>query len=361
MLSTTLFGWLAIRAVVSGSGPSILAAGIVVGLGVEAKPQVGLVAVVMLASLIAVGPRTAIRSWRALAGAGAAVAIAAAYAIWQAQHGWPQLTVAHNIAGSQEGGRAGFIPFQLVMVSPLLVPVWIAGLRAPWRRPGWRGLRVIPITYAVVAVLYVVGNGHAYYLASLYPVLLGLGAQSTVEWLTRGGRSTAMLSGAIALSFAIGAVVALPVLPERDLQGSIVIALNPAQGEMVGWPRFVGTVAGAWDRLTAGQRAHTAIFTANYGEAAVVDLFGKSHGLPRSYSGHNGFSEWGIPPAADVHALLLGFHGAADAAPYFTDCRTRATINDGVGLDNNEQGLPVMLCSPTNAWAVLWPRLRHYD
>ena len=82
MLSTTLLGWLAIRTVVSGSGPSILAAGVVVGLGVEAKPQVGLVAVVMLASLIAVGPRTAIRSWWALAGAGAAVAIAAPYVIW---------------------------------------------------------------------------------------------------------------------------------------------------------------------------------------------------------------------------------------------------------------------------------------
>ena len=39
----------------------------------------------------------------------------------------------HNIAGSQEGGRAGFFPFQLVMVSPVLVPVWIAGLRAPRR------------------------------------------------------------------------------------------------------------------------------------------------------------------------------------------------------------------------------------
>jgi len=168
------------------------------------------------------------------------------------------------------------------------------------------------------------------------------------------------LTAAIALSFAIGAVIALPVLPERDLQGSVVMALNPAQGEMVGWPRFVDTVANAWDRLTAEQRAHTAIFTANYGEAAVIDLFGRPHGLPRSYSGHNGFSEWGMPPAADTNVLLLGFD-PTDVAPYFSDCRTLARINNDVGLDNNEQGLPVMLCSPTNTWAALWPRLRHYN
>ena len=110
------------------------------------------------------------------------MALAAPYIIWQQQHGWPQLTVAGNIAGSQEGGRAGFFPFQLVMVSPFLVPVWVAGLLAPFRRPGWRRLRFLPITYGVMAVLYFAGNGHAYYLASLYPVLLGLGALPTAEW-----------------------------------------------------------------------------------------------------------------------------------------------------------------------------------
>ena len=47
LLSTTLLGWLAIRAIVRGSGPSLLAAGVVVGVGIEAKPQVGLVAAVM--------------------------------------------------------------------------------------------------------------------------------------------------------------------------------------------------------------------------------------------------------------------------------------------------------------------------
>ena len=361
LLSTTILGWLAIRAVVRGSGASILAAGVVVGIGVEAKPQVGLVALVMAATLIVVGPRAQLRSWWAAGGVIAAVVLAAPYVIWQQQHGWPQLTVAGNIAGSQEGGRAGFFPFQLVMVSPLLVPVWVAGLRAPFRRAGWRQLRFVPITFAAMAVLYFVGNGHAYYLASLYPVLLGLGALPTAEWTLRASGRTRALAAGIALSAAVSAVIALPLLPERDLQGSIVMSLDPAQGETVGWPAFVDTVAAAWRQVPAAERRHTAIFTANYGEAGAIDLLRAEPRLPRAYSAHNGFSEWGQPPAADSHALLAGFSDARDAAPYFEQCRTLAIVNNRVGLDNDEQGLPIMLCRATAPWSTLWRHLTHYD
>ena len=361
LLSTTVLGWLAIRAIVRGSGVSILAAGVVVGVGVEAKPQVGLVAAVMVATLIVVGLRSPIRSWWAAGGAMCAVLLAAPYVIWQQQHGWPQLTVAGNIAGSQEGGRAGFFPFQLVMVSPVLVPVWVAGLRAPFRRAGWHQLRFVPITYAVMAVLYFAGNGHAYYLASLYPLLLGLGALPTGEWTMRAPKHTRRLIAALALSAAISAIIALPLLPEHDLQGSIVMALNPAQGETVGWPGFVQMVSKTWHQIPIDERRHTAIFTGNYGEAGAIDLLGSALRLPRAYSGHNGFSEWGEPPTADTHALVVGFDNAADAAPYFDQCRTVAIVNDRVGLDNNEQGLPVMLCRATAPWPTLWPHLTHYD
>ncbi|MBV9002713.1 MAG: glycosyltransferase family 39 protein [Solirubrobacterales bacterium] len=361
LLSTTLLGWLAIRAVVRSSGPSILAAGVVVGVGVEAKPQVGLVALVMVATLIGIGPRPLLRSRWAAGGALCAVVLGAPYLIWQQQHGWPQLTVAGNIAGSQEGGRAGFFPFQLVMVSPVLVPVWVAGLLAPFRRPGWQKLRFLPITFGAMAVLYFAGNGHAYYLASLYPVLLGLGASPTAEWTMRVPRRRWLMTSAIALSVAVSAVIALPLLPERNLQGSIVMALNPAQGETVGWTSFVHTVSNAWRQIPAAERPHTAIFTSNYAEAGAIELLGRTLRLPPAYSGHNGFSEWGKPPATDTRALLVGYNNAADARPYFEQCRALATINDGVGLNNQEQGLPVMLCRPSAPWPTLWPSLTHYN
>ena len=361
LLSTTLLGWLTIRAVVRRSPACVLAAGVVVGIGAEAKPQVGLVAAVIVAVLLAVGPRWPLRTRWALGGALAAVVLAVPYVVWQQQHGWPQLTVAHNVAGSAEGGRAGFLPFQLVMVSPLLVAVWVAGLLAPFRRARWRELRFVPITYAVMAVLYLAGNGKAYYLASLYPVLLGLGAIPTAEWTTRARRRVRLLTAAIVLSAAVSALIALPLLPERQLQGSVVIALNPDQAETVGWPRFVATVARAWRQIPAAERRHSAIFTSNYGEAGAIDILGSAVALPRAYSGHNGFSEWGEPAAGDTHALLIGYGTPADAAPAFDGCRTLATVDDGVGLDNQEQGLPVMLCDTARPWPALWPGLTHYD
>jgi hypothetical protein len=360
MLSTTAFLWLVVRALVRHSGKTLLVAGVVVGIGFEAKPQVGVVAVAVAGAIALVGPRWPLRTWWTGAGVLAAVALAAPYLVWQQQHGWPQVTVAHNIGGTAEAGRAGFIPFQLVMVSIFLVPVWIAGLLLPFRRPEMRLLRFLPLAYLGLAAAYLVGNGKAYYLASLYPALLGVGALATADWTLRHRRRLVLLVAAVAASAAMNGFVALPLLPERSLQGSLTMQLNPDLGENVGWPRFIDTVARAWRSIPARERRHTAIFAATYHEAGAVDVLAGNR-LPYAYSAHNGFSEWGMPPASATHALLLGYQSAADAAPYFRGCRRLATVDNGVGLDNNEQGLPVELCRPVASWPTLWPHLTHYD
>jgi hypothetical protein len=71
--------------------------------------------------------------------------------------------------------------------------------------------------------------------------------------------------------------------------------------------------------------------------------------------------EWGIPPARDTLALLAGVQDANAAAPFFDRCRTLATVDNGVGLNNQEPGLPVLLCRVAGRWPVLWSRLTHYD
>jgi 4-amino-4-deoxy-L-arabinose transferase-like glycosyltransferase len=208
LLSTSALGWLMIRAVMRRSPASLLAAGMVVGIGCESKPQVVVVAIVILAMLAITGPRWPFRSWWLAGGIAAAALLAAPYVIWQARHGWPQVTVAGNIGGSAEGGRTGFFPFQFLLVSPVLAPVWIAGLIVPFRRAS---LRFLPLTYAVLAVVYLVGNGNAYYLASLYPALVGLGSLPVADWTMRSRRARLRTA----------------VLPDRRQLGGPLAASHP--------------------------------------------------------------------------------------------------------------------------------------
>jgi hypothetical protein len=338
---------------------------VVVGVGFEAKPQVAFVAVLSLVALAVVGPRWVFQSRDLWAGVVIAVVLGAPYLIWQQRHGWPQLTVAGNVAGSAEDGRAGFIPFQLVMVSPLLVPIWIAGLVAAWRNPALRVLRFIPVLYGMLAAAYLLGDGKAYYLASLYPTLIGLGSIPAAAWLTRGPRTWlrwGSLGTAVGFSALISGVVALPLLPERDLPNSATIALNPDLGNEVGWPQFIDTISTVWHALPPATRAHAVIFTGSYSEAGAVDVLGGRDGLPHAFSGHNGFSLWGQPQRDQTTTIIVGYDSPKKVGAYFTGCHVVGRISNPVKLDNGEYGAPVLECSGlTSPWAQLWPRLRHYE
>jgi hypothetical protein len=364
VLATALLGWLVVRAVLLDDLRALLWAGIVVGIGGEAKPQIIIVAIVTIIAVAIVGPRHLLRSHWLWIGAAIAAVLIAPYLIWQGSHGWPQETVAHNIAGTAESGRAGFIPFQIVMVSPLLVPVWIAGLVTAWRTTGRRTLRAIPLTYLLVGALYFVGNGKAYYLASLYPTLIGLGAIPTARWLDRGRQRLrrATLTLALAISAVTSAVVALPVLPASALPGSASIQLNPDLGETVGWSQFIAAVNTAWQQVPPANRSHAAIFTENYGEAGAIDVLGGPDGLPHAYSGHNGFSLWAMPRPDQTTTVVIGYDSPREVASDFTGCRVVDRVSNPYKLNNDEYGLPVMDCSGLAApWSVLWPRLRHYN
>lgn len=69
----------------------------------------------------------------------------------------------------------------------------------------------------------------------------------------------------------------------------------------------------------------------------------------------------GNPPGERHPRAAVGYNNAANAAPFFDQCQNLAIVNNGVGLNNQEQGLPVMLCHVTSPWTKLWPRLTHYD
>ena len=100
------------------------------------------------------------------------------------------------------------------------------------------------------------------------------------------------------------------------------------------------------------------VFTANYGEAGAVELLGED--VPAVYSGHNGYGYWGPPPEEATNTILVGHWDAPGMSGLFGACQLHARVDNGIGLENEEQGAGVWVCrGRTRPWAELWPRLRH--
>jgi hypothetical protein len=280
--------------------------------------------------------------------------------VWQSMHGWPQLDVSSSIATGGSGSsqpRWVLLPFQFLLVSPMLAPVWIAGLVALFRGPSLRRFRVLAVAWLVLALAFLITGGKPYYLAGMFPALLAAGAIAVDSWLDRGSSRARIVSlgAAVALSGVVSVVLALPVLPARD--AGPVIAANGDVGETIGWPELVRTVAAVYHR--AGRPA--VIFTSNYGEAGAVERFGPPLGLPRAYSGHNAFAGWGPPPDAARPVIVVGLD-ARELGAHFTGCRLETRVENAARIDNDERGTVIELCAGTSRpWSEIWSELRHLD
>jgi hypothetical protein len=166
-----------------------------------------------------------------------------------------------------------------------------------------------------------------------------------------------LAAGLVAVHLVVTAVIALPVVPASALASTPVLAVNVDAGETVGWPAFTATVERAVEQVPPDRRAGLVVLTRNYGQAGALDRARRQGAdLPPVFSGHNAYWWWG-PPQGSGPVLLVGNRPDADAL--FAGCRRVATVDNGVGLDNDEQGTPVQLCdSPREPWPTLWPRLR---
>ncbi|MFP5372119.1 MAG: glycosyltransferase family 39 protein, partial [Actinomycetes bacterium] len=184
LLAWTALSWLLLRALRDG-GTWWMAVGAVAGLGLQNKLQPAFLLAAVAVGILAVGPRGVLRSPRPWAGALVALALWAPNLVWQAAHGWPQFELAEAIAAGSSGTSEPwylFLPFQLVMVSPLLVPLWVTGWVRLARDPALRTERAFGVAYVVLAVVFLATGGKPYYLAGLYPVVLAAGARPVVEW-----------------------------------------------------------------------------------------------------------------------------------------------------------------------------------
>ena len=361
--SVDLVVWLlvilfAARALLRGQPRWWLAAGVTVGLGLYNKQLVVLLLVGLLVGLLVAGPRAQLRSPWLWAGAGIALVLGAPNLVYQLVHHWPQAKMAAAVARNKgHDDRITLLPFQLILLGPVLVPVWVAGWVRLFREPA---ARAFAWAYPTVLLIVLVTGGQPYYPFPLLLTLYAAGCVPAARWIAGRPGRIALLATVLALSVAVSILASLPVLPVRSIPAP-VLAVNSTVGDSVGWPAYVAQVAQVYRSLPAQDRAVAVILTGNYGEAGAVDRYGGRYGLPTVYSGHNELYRFGPPPDAARVAVVVGMSDT-NLAGRFASCTTAGRLDNGVGVDNEEQNGPIRVCrDPVRPWHELWPQFLHYD
>jgi hypothetical protein len=365
LLFWTVTLYLTVRLLTSRDPRWWLAIGACAGIGAEAKWNIAFLLAAMAAGFgLSREARTLLRSRYLLAGAVIAAALAAPDIIWQAANGWPNLAVFGALQGSAGQNRLLYWPSQLGFTGPVLAPVWISGVVWSLRRGAGRPFRALGIACVAVIVVQFVLGGKAYYPGGAYTFLLAAGAVPVERWLAgrrAPGRAIGWLTAAMLAGGAIAAPISLSALPARALHTVPLQKINYDLAETIGWPQQVALVAREYDALPAAERAHTTILTGNYGEAGAVSRYGAGFGLPAAYSGANNFWLWGPPPAGDTSAIAVNVDPAL-LHREFADVRLVTRFTNGMGVDDDEQGVPVYLATGLKtSWAQAWPAFRDYS
>ncbi len=367
LLSTTTFDvlvWVTLVYVVArilggGDERQWLLAGLVVGIGLENKHLVLLLVFALACGCVLARRWDLARSRWPWVGAVLAFALWLPNLLWQARHGWPQLELAAEIAEEDAAeNRIALVPLQFLLIGPLLAPLWLGGLWWLLRRPEARLYRPLGLAYVVLLVTALVTGAKPYYTMGLLLALLGAGGVVAEGWLRdRRGRQLA-LGLAIALSAGVAALITLPLVPVEDVHGTPIPDINEDAIETIGWPAFAATVGRVWSELSQSERSTAVVYASNYGEAGAIARYGRGYGIPRAYSGHNAFWRFGRPPDGARPIIVVGYRGPQALRGDFSGCVLSARIDNGVELDNEEQGAPIWTCATTTErWSRLWPRL----
>lgn len=343
--------WLFVRILRTGDERWWLTWGAIAGLSLWNKDLLVLLAGTLGVALVLSGRgRLLLNRWAA-AGAAVALAIALPQLVWQATHGWPQVemgrVLAHRLGVEN---RVELVPSQLVLLSPVFIPLMFRGARWLWRSTPFRP---VALAWPVGLVAAFITAGRPYYVIPLTLVAVIAGIVATD--LERPAHN---LHRWIVPSAVLAGVAALPVIPVGWLASAHFDAVNQAVAETVGWPQLVDQVAAVAHTLPSEDRAHLMVLTGSYGEAGAIDRFGPSRGLPPAFSPHNHY--WYFRQPTDEHAVVVTVRmSAADLAPLFRHCQLAGTVDNGLDVHSEVQGQPIFVCRDLrHPWPVTWARMK---
>jgi hypothetical protein len=111
--------------------------------------------------------------------------------------------------------------------------------------------------------------------------------------------------------------------------------------------------------LPPEERAKTAIFGNNFGEAGAMDLFGPKYGLPKAISGHQSYFLWGPRNYTGETLIVLGDR-PENLRQYCNQVQVAAELHHPYARPSENR--PVLVCRGLK-WNLqeIWPRVKNWD
>jgi len=305
--------YFAILAIQRGDPRYWLWFGVAAGIGLEEKYSIAVLGFALVVGLVVTAQRRVLaEKWIWLGGTASFLVFLPNF-LWNMQHHWPFVELMHNIKA--EGRDVVLSPLQyfaqqLLIIHPVLAPIWILGILAFLFAARWKALRFLGWCYLAAFIVFVVLKGKNYYLGPIYGVYLAAGAV-VIERFIEQKKQAWLKPALIVVLVAAGAWIApvvMPVLPvdqfiaymeklpfkvPRSEHSHMRAVLPQHYADQFGWEEIVAKTAEVYQSIPADERVGCGIFAQDYGQAGAIDFFGKRYGLPPALSGHQTYFLWG--------------------------------------------------------------------
>ena len=298
--------------------------------------------------------------------------------VWEYQNDWATLELLQNVqktGKNVEFSAANFLLQQALMLSPLSLPVWIAGLWYLLFDKEGKKFRFLGIAYVVFLMLMIFLKAKDYYAAPIYPMLFAAGA---VWWeqITFKKHALKFLRYALPVFITVTGLSLMPiVLPVLPIETYIVyqekLGLKPPKaevshegvlpqiyGDQFGWQEMVAKVAEVYLALSPEERSRAGIFASNYGEAGAIDFFGAQYKLPKAVSPHQSYYLWGPREYSGELLIILG----SDREDVERGCQwfqEKGTV--GHPLAMKEENFTIYLCQTKKPLPEMWSSLKVWN
>ncbi|HLY19713.1 MAG TPA: glycosyltransferase family 39 protein [Bryobacteraceae bacterium] len=369
--------YIVVRIIRTGNQRLWLWFGLLAGIGLENKHSMLIFGFAVATGLL-VSERRQFRSpWLWVAGL-LALLIFVPNLIWNVQHHFPFLELQANIRRAHRDVSLSpwaFLGQEALMMFPLAVPIWLAGLwyllfgaaGRPFRALGWAWL-------VMMAVIMIV-SPRVYYPWPAFPILFAAGGVQWESWLAppRPQWIKPAWVGAMVLLGAAIAPFAIPVLPvetyiryshatgfqQPKIETHQLGPLPQIYADQFGWEEMTAAVAKVYNGLPPDIRAKTAIFGQNYGQAGAVDLFGPKYGLPKAISGHQTYFFWG-PRDYTGESMIVMQGRQQDLENFYASVQKVAHVGHPYSMPYEH--FDIYYCRGLK-WPLkdVWPKVKNWD